>query len=232
MVVLEMEGTGVSENDSDLEMETETPPLDQLVGLDVVQHLKPKERNRQEAIKATVKQTINAVEEERYVPRAIGSEQAQMVVLEMKATGVSENDSDLEMETETPPLDQLVGLDVVQHLKPKERNRQEAIKELFHAEYTHVRNLKVLSGIFHMPASWNNVVSPDVTQLLFANLDGVIEIHMGWSPQIPRQPKKLKFVRGLDVFSKYSVIIFSTEMHDLLAQPIPNRHAPVVNPEA
>ncbi|VDM57357.1 unnamed protein product [Angiostrongylus costaricensis] len=108
----------------------------------------------------------------------------------MKGIGASVNDSDLEMETEAPRLDQLLGLDVVQHLEPKERNRQEAIKELFHTERTHVRNLKVLSGVFHKPMSWNNVASSDVRELLFANLDEVIEIHMGMSRQMRQAVEK------------------------------------------
>uniref|UniRef100_A0A0K0DQA6 DH domain-containing protein n=1 Tax=Angiostrongylus cantonensis TaxID=6313 RepID=A0A0K0DQA6_ANGCA len=92
------------------------------------------------------------------------------------------------METEEAlPLDQLAGLDVVQHLKSKERNRREVLKELLHTERTHVRNLEVLSGVFHKPTSWSNVVSPDVTQLFFANLDEVIQIRKGMSHQIPMQ---------------------------------------------
>ncbi|VDM62729.1 unnamed protein product [Angiostrongylus costaricensis] len=108
----------------------------------------------------------------------------------MEGIGASENDSDLEMETEAPRLDQLLGLDVMQHLEPKERNRQEAIKKLFHSERTHVRNLKVLSGVFHKPMSWNNVASSDVRELLFANVDEVIEIHMGMLRQMRQVVEK------------------------------------------
>uniref|UniRef100_A0A0K0CYM2 SDA1 domain-containing protein n=1 Tax=Angiostrongylus cantonensis TaxID=6313 RepID=A0A0K0CYM2_ANGCA len=114
------------------------------------------------------------------------SAMAKMVVLEMEGTGALESDSDIEMKTEAPRLDQLVGFDVVQHMEPKERKRQEAIKER-----THVRNLKVLSGLFHKPMSWNNVASPDLRQLLFANLDEVIATHVGMSRQMRQAVEKV-----------------------------------------
>uniref|UniRef100_A0A0K0DR59 DH domain-containing protein n=1 Tax=Angiostrongylus cantonensis TaxID=6313 RepID=A0A0K0DR59_ANGCA len=126
----------------------------------------------------------------RRISRSRKSAKAKMVVLEMEGTGALESDSDIEMETEAPRLDQLVGFDVVQHMEPKERKRQEAIKELFHTERTHVRNLKVLSGVFHKPMSWNNVASPDLRQLLFANLDEVIATHVGMSRQMRQAVEK------------------------------------------
>lgn len=47
--------SSISEDDSDMEVETEAPPLEQLVGWDVIRHLKPKEKKRQEVINGTVR---------------------------------------------------------------------------------------------------------------------------------------------------------------------------------
>ncbi|VDO20199.1 unnamed protein product [Haemonchus placei] len=109
------------------------------------------------------------------------SVQMKRAVERMQASSIYEDDSDLEVETEAPPLDQLVGWDVIRHLKPKEKKRQEVINELFHTERTHVRNLKILLRVFYKPMLMNNVVSPDVVHLLFANLDQLLEIHTDMS---------------------------------------------------
>ncbi|EYC00481.1 hypothetical protein Y032_0115g495 [Ancylostoma ceylanicum] len=112
---------------------------------------------------------------------SIIDDEVKRVVERMQASAISEDDSDLEVETEAPPLDQLVGWDVIRHLKPKEKKRQEVINELFHTERTHVRNLKILLRVFYKPMLVNNVVSPDVVHLLFANLDQLLEIHTDMS---------------------------------------------------
>lgn len=98
-----------------------------------------------------------------------------------QTSSISEDDSDMEVETEAPPLEQLVGWDVIRHLKPKEKKRQEVINELFHTERTHVRNLKILLRVFYKPMLINNIVSPDVVHLLFANLEQLLEIHTAMS---------------------------------------------------
>ncbi|CAD6188667.1 unnamed protein product [Caenorhabditis auriculariae] len=90
---------------------------------------------------------------------------------------VDNDDSDLEIETEAPPLEQLVGWEVIRHLKPKEKKRQEVINELFHTERTHVRNLKILFYVFCKPMLMNNIVQLDVVRLLFANLEELLAIH-------------------------------------------------------
>ncbi|PIO76366.1 RhoGEF domain protein [Teladorsagia circumcincta] len=108
-------------------------------------------------------------------------DEMKRAVERMQASSIYEDDSDLEVETEAPPLDQLVGWDVIRHLKPKEKKRQEVINELFHTERTHVRNLKILLRVFYKPMLMNNVVSPDVVHLLFANLDQLLEIHTDMS---------------------------------------------------
>ncbi|VDM58603.1 unnamed protein product [Angiostrongylus costaricensis] len=113
-----------------------------------------------------------------------GTRRAKRAMERMQASAISEDDSDLELETEAPPLDQFVGWDVIRHLKPKEKKRQEVINELFHTERTHVRNLKILLRVFYKPMLVNNVVSPEVVHLLFANLDQLLEIHTDMSNQM------------------------------------------------
>ncbi|KJH44988.1 hypothetical protein DICVIV_08972 [Dictyocaulus viviparus] len=112
------------------------------------------------------------------------------VVERMQSSAISEDDSDLEVETEAPPLDQLVSWDVIRHLKPKEKKRQEVINELFHTERTHVRNLKILLRVFYKPMLTNNIVSPDVVHLLFANLDQLLEIHTDMSNRMRQAVEK------------------------------------------
>lgn len=43
------------------------------------------------------------------------------------AAAAGEEDSDLEVETEVPSLESILGWEVVRHLKPKEKKRQEVI---------------------------------------------------------------------------------------------------------
>lgn len=103
--------------------------------------------------------------------------EVKRMVERINAQAIAEGDSDMEVESETPALDQLVGWDVVKHLKPKEKKRQDFINELFHTERTHVRNLKILMKLFYKPMLTNNVVSPEVLSLLFANLEQLIDVH-------------------------------------------------------
>lgn len=49
--------------------------------------------------------------------------------------------------------------------------------EFFHTEKTHVRNLKILLVHFCQPMLRDGIVSPDMINLLFANLDEVLAVH-------------------------------------------------------
>uniref|UniRef100_A0A1I7WXK8 PDZ domain-containing protein n=1 Tax=Heterorhabditis bacteriophora TaxID=37862 RepID=A0A1I7WXK8_HETBA len=109
---------------------------------------------------------------------SIAEDEVKRMWERMQTSAISEGDSDMEVETEAPSLDQIVDWDIIRHLKPKEKKRQEVINELFHTERTHVRNLKILLNVFYKPMLANNIVSPDVVHLLFANLDEVLEIHI------------------------------------------------------
>uniref|UniRef100_A0A1I7Z2X7 Rho guanine nucleotide exchange factor 11 n=1 Tax=Steinernema glaseri TaxID=37863 RepID=A0A1I7Z2X7_9BILA len=107
----------------------------------------------------------------------VGEEEAQQLLDRLEKTALADGDSDLEVETEVPTLDSLIGWEVVRHLKPKEKRRQEVINELFHTERTHVRNLKVLYTVFCKPMLQQQIVGGETINLLFANLDELVEIH-------------------------------------------------------
>lgn len=115
------------------------------------------------------------------------------------------DDSDLEAETEAPNWQEGIEWEVVRTMKPKEKNRQDVINgiccdhfcllhisspssssshsniffvtELFHTEKTHVRNLKILEGVFYRPMLQEQVASPELIGLLFGNLEEMIEVH-------------------------------------------------------
>ncbi|VDK50548.1 unnamed protein product [Anisakis simplex] len=108
---------------------------------------------------------------------SLGEEESRRMLEKIEKAAVADGDSDLEVETEIPSLDSFVGWEVIRHLKPKEKKRQEVINELFHTERTHVRNLKILYTVFYKPMVMQNVVPPDVVKLFFANLDELVEIH-------------------------------------------------------
>ncbi|CAI5454324.1 unnamed protein product [Caenorhabditis angaria] len=102
-----------------------------------------------------------------------------------------DGDSDFELETEATPLEQLIGWDVIRHLKPKEKKRQEVINELFHTERTHVRNLKILYHVFYKPLANNNkLMSDEVTKLLFANLEDLLNLHKKMSDAMRAEVQK------------------------------------------
>lgn len=108
---------------------------------------------------------------------SFGEEMSQKLFERLEQTIVADNDSDLEIETEVPPLESVLSWEVLRHLKPKEKKRQEVINELFHTERTHVRNLKILYKIFYRPLVMQKIESPELIHLLFGNLDELLIVH-------------------------------------------------------
>ncbi|CAG2056382.1 unnamed protein product [Timema podura] len=84
-------------------------------------------------------------------------------------------DSDLEAEPDPPDWGPR-GVDL-KNLSDKEKKRQDVINELFHSERSHVRHLKVLDQVFYRPMLDNQVLPSDHIQLLFSNLDQMLDIH-------------------------------------------------------
>ncbi|XP_069677128.1 rho guanine nucleotide exchange factor 12 isoform X3 [Periplaneta americana] len=93
------------------------------------------------------------------------------------SSSAAEWDSDLEAEPDPADWSSGVEEDVLKQLSAREKKRQEVINELFHTERSHVRNLKVMEQVFYRPMLENQVLPSDHIQLLFANLDEMLDIH-------------------------------------------------------
>ncbi|KAM3726718.1 Rho guanine nucleotide exchange factor [Dirofilaria immitis] len=106
-----------------------------------------------------------------------GDEEVRRLMDKIEKNALFDGDSDLEVDTEVPPLESFVGWEIVRRLKPKEKKRQEVINELFHTERTHVRNLKILYKVFYKPMILQNIAPPEVIKLFFPNLEELLEVH-------------------------------------------------------
>lgn len=51
------------------------------------------------------------------------------------------------------------------------------VSELFHTERTHVRVLKVLKHLFHLPMLEAGILSKEQSEMLFPNIEQILEIH-------------------------------------------------------
>ncbi|XP_076328581.1 uncharacterized protein LOC143234822 isoform X3 [Tachypleus tridentatus] len=91
------------------------------------------------------------------------------------------NDSDMESETDQPKWQDNIDVEELHLMKPKEKKRQDVISELFRTEQTHVRNLKVLDRLFFRPLKQEQLIPSDLLQLLFPNLEEMLEIHGGFN---------------------------------------------------
>lgn len=111
------------------------------------------------------------------IDNSFGEEVSRKMFEHVAEIIVVDNDSDLEIETEVPPLESVLSWEVLRHLKPKEKKRQEVINELFHTERTHVRNLKILYKIFYRPLVMLRIESPQLIRLLFGNLNELLMVH-------------------------------------------------------
>ncbi|KAL3104852.1 hypothetical protein niasHT_020418 [Heterodera trifolii] len=101
--------------------------------------------------------------------------------------------SDLEVDTEIPSLESLVSWEILKHLKPKEKKRQEVVNELYQTERTHVLRLKVLYKVFYRPMVLQRVASPHLVKLLFGNLDELLKVHA----EMCQKMKRLRLQNGL-----------------------------------
>ncbi|XP_071175598.1 rho guanine nucleotide exchange factor 11-like isoform X46 [Mytilus edulis] len=100
-----------------------------------------------------------------------------------------ENDSDFEVESELPPLKEVLSEEVYRKLKPKERKRQEVINELFYTEKTHVKNLKILEMLFYKPMI-NDNVNENLTKALFPNIEDILKLHTSLNDEMKRKRKE------------------------------------------
>ncbi|XP_064107436.1 uncharacterized protein LOC135216228 isoform X5 [Macrobrachium nipponense] len=108
---------------------------------------------------------------------------------------VLENDSDIEAEVDLPNWHKLVLDDqIIKRLKPKESKRQDTINELFHTERTHVRVLKVLKHLFQVPMEEAGFLPRDQLDMLFPNMDQILEIHTMFNQAMKKRREEEPFV--------------------------------------
>jgi hypothetical protein len=58
---------------------------------------------------------------------SVTEEERRRMIEKLDETVLAEGDSDLEIETEVPALESLVSWEIIRHLKPKEKKRQEVV---------------------------------------------------------------------------------------------------------
>ncbi|XP_066907035.1 rho guanine nucleotide exchange factor 12 isoform X2 [Halyomorpha halys] len=86
-------------------------------------------------------------------------------------------DSDIESDPVPPEWTASIPEEVREKMTEDERKRQEIINELFYTEKSHVRGLKVLERIFYRPMKEKEILNPEQLNLLFANLEEMVQIH-------------------------------------------------------
>jgi hypothetical protein len=87
------------------------------------------------------------------------------------------NDPDMEVDEELPPLSDNIEKDKLERLSRKEIKIQEVINELIHTEQKHVRNLKIMKFQFYLPIKCEMYLSEEERNLLFPNLDEILDLH-------------------------------------------------------
>ncbi|XP_023248166.1 rho guanine nucleotide exchange factor 12 isoform X2 [Copidosoma floridanum] len=110
------------------------------------------------------------------------------------ASAAASWDSDVDVEPDPPDWTQGVSEEVLASLGNAEKKRQEVINELFHTERSHVRALKVLSQVFHKPMKNEAVLALDQIDLLFSNLDEMVQIHSQFNQAMKRKRKESPLV--------------------------------------
>ncbi|VVC42474.1 Hypothetical protein CINCED_3A018960 [Cinara cedri] len=106
-------------------------------------------------------------------------------------------DSDSENEFDLSDWASNVPPEILEQLSAKEKKRQEVINELYHTERSHIRGLKVLEYVFHKPMRELQVLPPDQLQLLFANLEQMIDLHLQFCNAIKTVRKDSHVVQNI-----------------------------------
>lgn len=100
------------------------------------------------------------------------------------------SDSDLEAEADPPDWRHTISEEELKKLSSKELKRQDVINELFHTEKSHVRNLKVLDGVFRRPLLETGRMPKEVVDRLFPNLDEVLAVHQRYNSAMKMRVKQ------------------------------------------
>ncbi|XP_043228876.1 rho guanine nucleotide exchange factor 11-like isoform X13 [Amphibalanus amphitrite] len=106
------------------------------------------------------------------------------------AEGTPGWDSDMEVDADPPDWQRSIDAETRRHLRPKEKQRLDVVNELFHTERTHVRNLKVLVHLFNRPMINLNILQPNDINLLFGNLEELLEIHSRFNAAMKKRQKE------------------------------------------
>lgn len=61
---------------------------------------------------------------------------------------------------------------------------------MFHTEKTHVRVLKVLKLLFQIPMAQEDILTREVLDLLFPNLDEMLDIHTQFNQAMKKRRKE------------------------------------------
>lgn len=76
-----------------------------------------------------------------------------------------------------PSLEQFIPSKKLKSLKQKERKRQELINEIICSESNHVKRLTILKEVYDDPMKDSKIVSNEMRETLFPNLDKIITMH-------------------------------------------------------
>ena len=97
------------------------------------------------------------------------------------------NVSDMEIDDELPSLNP--SIDKTQMSK-KDIKTQEVINELIHTEQKHVRNLKIMKHHFYVPIKVNMYLTEEERNILFPNLEEVLELHTDFNNKLKKLRKE------------------------------------------
>jgi Rho guanine nucleotide exchange factor 12 len=100
------------------------------------------------------------------------------------------NDSDMEVDEELPNLSLNIERDKFEKLSKKDVKVQEVINELIHTEQKHVRNLKIMKNHFYIPIKLEILLTDDERNLLFPNLDEILDLHSTFNNKLKKLRKE------------------------------------------
>ncbi len=100
------------------------------------------------------------------------------------------NDSDMEVDEELPSLIANIEKDILTRLDKKQLKIQEVINELIHTEQKHVRNLKIMKYHFYIPIKVEMYLTDEERNLLFPNLDEILELHSSFNNRLKELRKE------------------------------------------
>lgn len=107
------------------------------------------------------------------------------------------DDSDMEVQTDLPHLNEILSDDILRKMKPKEKKRQEVINELFHTERAHMRNMKILDQLFNKPMLKTEHISQELVKALFPNLEKIISLHRELNEAMKTRRKESPLISGV-----------------------------------